>query len=49
MEKCSRPSCNGLIDETKVEVAGRMYCSQECVDKCTDETCVCHDCGCATV
>ena len=31
MEKCARPNCNCLLGETKVEEAGKVYCSQECV------------------
>ena len=49
MEKCARPNCNCLLGETKVEEAGKVYCSQECVDNCTDEVCECKDCSCATV
>ena len=48
MEKCARPNCNCVLGETKVEEAGKVYCSQECVDNCTDEVCECKDCSCAT-
>ena len=48
MEKCVRPSCNCLIGENKVEVEGKVYCSQECVDNCTDEVCTLEDGCCKT-
>ena len=28
MEKCARPNCNCVLGETKVEEAGKVYCSQ---------------------
>ncbi len=46
MEKCARPNCNCLVGENKVEVEGKVYCSQECANNCTDEKCVCQSCSC---
>lgn len=47
MEKCVRASCKCLAGDSKVEIDGKVYCSQECADKCTDEVCKCQNCKCA--
>lgn len=39
MEECVRPACEGRLGENKVEVDGKVYCCQECYDKCTDDKC----------
>ncbi|WP_235991544.1 hypothetical protein [Facklamia lactis] len=46
MTKCVRPSCDHELGPDQVEVDGKVYCCQACVDHCTDEECVREECKC---
>jgi hypothetical protein len=45
--KCSRPTCSCKAEpDRRVELGGRIYCSEKCARECTDECCTCTPCAC---